>query len=231
MRYKYHKKGSGMKNNKNIVEKFFSTIKTLFLNGLFALLPITATIFFVHFTYHLILKWLTPLKKIQPTIISDIPGSEIVLVILFIIFVGVLLKFIIITPLTNRIEKIITKIPLIRTVYSASKTVVDFFNVPDPAAARKKVVLIEFMRPNNYTIGFQLELGKDSFQQLLPVAEEEKKEFVKVFVPSSPAPTTGYFLIVPREKVIETDITFEEAIKVIVSCGLITPESIQKMKK
>ena len=212
-------------------KRLFSFCKSLFFNGLFTLLPITATIFFATFTYNLVVRWLKPLKHIEPEFLLRIPGSEFVLVILFIMLVGILLRIFIITPIIHYFEKLIDKIPLIRTVYSASKTIVDFFNIPDKQKVQKKVVLIEFPRKNSYALGFLLETSKDSFQSLIPKNRQNAEEYVKVFLPSSPAPTTGYFLIIPKEDIILTDISFEEAIKAIVSCGLITPKSIKNHSK
>ncbi len=213
------------------IRKLFSFLKKLFLNGLFTLLPITATIFFVSFTFNLIIRWLEPLRLIEPEYLQRIPGSEFVLVVLFIMLIGLLLKIFIIGPLMHYFEKLIAKIPFIRTVYSASKTVVDFFNVPDKSTIEKKVVMLEFPRKNSYVIGFLLESAQDNFQKLIPEEKRASTEYVKVFLPSSPAPTTGYFFIVPREDIIETNISFEEAIKTVVSCGLITPESVKAFSK
>ena len=202
-------------------------MKSLFFQGLFTLLPITATIFFVNITYGLVVKWLSPIKQAQPHFLHQFPGSELILVFLFIFMVGVIIRFMLLAPIIHYFERLISKIPFIRTVYSASKTVVEFFNMPENATREKKVVLIEYPRKNCYCLAFLLESTQGTFEQLFQ-GSGNKQEFVKVFVPSSPAPTTGYFLILPRNEVIETEITFEEAIKTVVSCGLITPESLKQ---
>ncbi len=207
-------------------KRFFAFLKKLFFHGLFTLLPITATIFFLHVTYNLVVKWLTPLRRFEPEMLVNIPGAEIVMVIIFIMVFGAVLKAFVLAPIIHSLEKLIGKIPLIRTIYSASKTVVDFFNVPDPKTEQKKVVLVEYPRKGVYALGFLLESSKSNYQRIINEHAETQGEMVKIFMPSSPAPTTGYFLIMPRSDVIETNITFEEAIKAIVSCGLITPESL-----
>ncbi|MCK4651388.1 DUF502 domain-containing protein [Candidatus Babeliales bacterium] len=211
----------------DIFENIFSFLKSLFLNGLFTILPITATIFFMHFTYNLLVGWLYPLKKMEPLFLQKIPGAEIIIVTLLILLIGALVKLLIITPIIHRIEKIIAKIPLIRTIYSSAKIVVNFFNIPDPTHTRKKVVLIQFPKKGYYNIAFLLESAQDNFKKLIP---DDEKKYVKIFMPNSPTPATGYFFILPEDEIIPTDITFEEAIQTIVSCGLITPETIKKMK-
>ncbi len=209
-------------------ERFFSFLKSLFLNGLFTLLPITATIFFASFTYNLVVGWLGPVQRIQPGFLQRIPGSELIIFIVVVMLVGAILKFLVLAPLVHRLERLIDKIPLIRTVYSSSKTVVEFFNLPRATQEQQKVVLVEYPRKGVYSIGFQLETTRKSYQPLINEAHKRDDEYIKVFVPSSPAPTTGYFLLVPRSEIIDTPITFEEAIKAIVSCGLITPDSLSK---
>ncbi len=213
----------------NFLEKILGFIKTLFLSGLFTIIPITATIFFLHFTYNLIANWLKPLKNIEPIFLQQIPGAEFLIVILAILFVGFLVRFLIITPIIHHFEEIIIKIPLIRTIYSSAKTLVTFFNYPTPAQVTKRVVLIQFPKKGFYNLAFLLESAQNDFQKLLPEsAPIEGKKFYKIFMPNSPNPTSGYFLILSEDEIIETNITFEEAIKAIVSCGLITPETLKR---
>lgn len=210
------------------LEKILNFIKSLFLNGIITILPIAATIFFLHFTYNLVARWLYPLKQIEPEFLQKIPGAEFLIVIVAILIIGFLVKFLIITPLIHHFEKVITKIPLIRTVYTSAKTLVNFFNYPSTAQVTQRVVLIEFPKKGFYNLAFLLETAQNDFQKLLPEsAPVEEKKFYKVFMPNSPNPTSGYFLIIPEDEIIETNITFEEAIKAVVSCGLITPETLK----
>ncbi|MFH1461845.1 MAG: DUF502 domain-containing protein [bacterium] len=211
-------------------EKITGAIKSLFLSGLFTILPITATIFLVHFTYNLLSHWLIPLKKFIPILFHNIPGIEFILVTLLIFIIGMIAKILIIAPIIHYFEKLISKIPLIRTIYSAVKTLAQFFNISNIKQVGKKVILIQFPREGFYNIAFLLESAENDFQHLIPMPAKEKatKKYFRVFMPNSPNPASGYFLILPEDEIIHTDMTFEEAIKTIVSCGIITPESIQK---
>ena len=130
---------------KKFIKSFLSHLKSLFLSGLFTILPIILTVFILTFTYEFIYKWLTPLHKIEPLIFKKIPGSEFIIVTILILFIGFLLKLVFVTPIIHKFEKIIKKIPFIRSIYSSSKTVVDFFNVSDIASRRRKVILVEFI--------------------------------------------------------------------------------------
>lgn len=215
----------------NIFNKFTRFIKSLFLNGLITVLPITATIFFINFTYKLISTWFIPLKKYIPVALHTIPGIEFVFVLLLIFIIGSIGKAIIVAPIIRYFEKLISKIPLIRTVYSAVKTLAQFFNFGNLKQPGKTVVLIQFPRKNFYNIAFLLDSAENDFQKLIPIPADGKssKKYYRVFMPNAPNPASGYFLILPEDEIINTNMTFEEAIKTIVSCGIITPESIQKL--
>ena len=210
----------------DVLEKILSEIKSIFFNGFFTLLPLAATAFFINFTYNFLANWLKPLRDIEPIFLQKIPGAEIAVFLLFILTFGALVKFFIITPLIHKIEKIIVRIPMLRTVYSSAKTLVNFFNVPNPATASKRVVLIQYPKKNSYNIAFLLDSAENDFQKILP---KDNKKYFKIFMPNSPNPTSGYFFILPEDEIISTNITFEEAIKAVVSCGLITPETIEKI--
>ncbi|MBD3231279.1 DUF502 domain-containing protein [Candidatus Dependentiae bacterium] len=210
-----------------ILDYILDQIKSLFLSGFITIIPLAATLFFVHFTYNTLAKWLMPLKKLEPEFLQKVPGAEIVIFIIFILLIGALVKLFIITPIIHRIEKIIIRIPLLRMVYSSAKTLVEFFNVPNPATASKKVVLIQYPRKGSYNLAFMLESANNDFGKII----NDNRNFFKVFMPNSPNPTSGYFFILPEEEIIPTNITFEEAIKAVVSCGLITPETIKTLKK
>jgi uncharacterized membrane protein len=213
-----------------LIEKTGSCLKSLFLNGLFTALPITATIFFVHFTYNLLAHWLEPLKRIEPLFLQKIPGSEIILVTILILIFGALIKFLIVSPLIHYFERVVNKIPLVRTVYSSIKTLIDSFYGTSPIIKDKQVVLIEYPQAGSYNLAFLLGSTDNNYSKILPKSEQEKgKKFFKVFMPNSPNPTSGYFFILPEEKITPTNLTFEEAIKAAVTCGLITPESLKKL--
>lgn len=203
--------------------RLLKTIKKIFFHGLFTIFPITATIVIAHFGYTLIARWVAPLRLYVPAALQHIPGIEFGLVLGFIFLVGALLRFLILGPVVHHLEKIITRIPLIRIIYSSSKILVDFFNVPNPTTAEKTVVLVQFPHKGTYCIAFLLESAENSFQRLLP---GNQKKYYKVFMPNSPNPTSGFFMLMHRDDIIDTDISFEDAIKTIVSCGIHTPEAL-----
>lgn len=182
------------------------------------------------FIYSTAARWLIPLRELEPRLLQKIPGSEFVIITIFIILAGLLVRLFILEPIIHWGERLINKIPFIRTVYKSSKILVDFFNVPDPTTVKRKVVLIEYPRKGSYNIAFLFESADDSFAKIIPEAHKQNgRKYFKVFMPNSPNPTSGYFFILPEDEIIHTNMSFEEAIRTVVSCGLITPESLKRL--
>jgi uncharacterized membrane protein len=209
---------------------FFATLKSFFFSGLFTIIPIAATVFFINFAFHLIARIVHPLHQFEPLFIQQIPGSDFVLVMVMIVFLGIALKIFIAHAIVHHIEKLIAKIPLIRIIYSSSKILVNFFKLSDnKEVSKRKVVLIHYPRRGQLHIAFLLEPAADNYEKIIPNEHRHapNEAYFKVFMPHSPNPTTGFFFILPESDIIHTDITFEEAIKTLVSCGLITPESVK----
>lgn len=199
--------------------------KNLFLSGLFTLLPLAATAGFLKFTYTISMRILAPLRELEPLWMQQIPGSEIILVILFLVLMGALVQLLIIAPLVHYVEKVINKIPLVRIVYASVKTMVDFFDVPRHPEFKRKVVLIPYPNDQIHKLAFLLGPADDLAK--LCGSNTEVEKFVKVFMPTSHV-TTGFTMILPQRVVIETEISFEEAIKMMISCGVIHPKSLQQ---
>ncbi|MFH1831799.1 MAG: DUF502 domain-containing protein [bacterium] len=209
-------------------KKIFSFLKALFLNGFFFVLPIAFSLFFVSFSYNFIGRLLSPLRKMEPLFLREIPGSEFIVATVLIIVLGFIVKAFLARVLIHYFEQLVAKIPLIRIVYSSTKTVVDFFKLPEKMPKSHQVVLIHYPRKEYYHLAFLLDSDDKDYVSLIPESEKAcpDAKYCKVFMPHSPNPTTGYFFILPESEVIYTDISFEEAIKTLVSCGLITPESL-----
>ncbi len=216
----------------NLFQRCGSFIKTIFLSGLFTIIPIAFTLFFINFAYGFVYKILEPLRRLEPEFLQKIPGIEFVVATVMILLLGIVLKFFIINAMMHYLDRIFEKIPLVRIVYSSAKILVNFFQINKKIAPMsKKVVLIQYPRERNYHIAFLLESVDDSYGLVIPDSHKTSpdEKFYKIFMPHSPSPMTGYFFILPECDIIHTDITFEEAIRSIVSCGLITPASLKKL--
>lgn len=201
----------------NILKTTMKYIKSLFINGLIFLLPITITFALFSFFFNLIKSWLIPLRKLDIPVLEAIPHHEILLIIGFIFLVGALLRFFILKPLVQFIEDILSRIPLIRVVYSGVKQLVHAFTSHDQLSF-KKVVVIEFPIKGAYSIGF---LTSQVPHQISPKTDEV---FVNIYIPTTPNPTTGFFVMVPEGEYTETDLTRQEATALIISGGILQPE-------
>ena len=206
-------------------------MRSSFLSGLFTLIPLAATLMFMNFLYGFVIRILGPLRNLEPAFLRAIPASEFVLVMVLILLLGVALKAFIANRVVHFLEGLVNRIPLVRIVYSAVKILVEFFKVSDQTLAfKRQVVLIPYPKKGQYHLAFLLESAEDSYEPIIPQAMKlyEGERYVKVFMPNSPNPTSGYFFIMPEDEIVKTDISFEEAIKTLVSCGLITPESLKR---
>lgn len=212
-----------------LISRFFNLLKNTFLSGLFTILPIAATIFFITFTYNFVVKSLQPLKDFAPLFLKTMPGVEFILATCLIFIIGIILRVVIADTIIEYFESWLAKIPLVRIVYSSAKTLVDFFKMPTHGYTKRTVVLITYPRPGQYHLAFLLESADNNYATLIPEGLKRREgKYCKVFMPNSPNPSSGYFFIMPEDDIIYTDISFEEAIKAIVSCGLITPDSLKK---
>jgi uncharacterized membrane protein len=118
----------------------------------------------------------------------------------------------------SRIERFITSVPILKQVYPSVKQIVDFLFSDERPVKFNRVVAVEYPRKGVWAMGF---LTADAFTTIA----ERAGDCVTVFVPSSPTPFTGYAVCVPRHEVLELPVTVDEAIRFIVSCGVLVPET------
>lgn len=204
-----------------IIQKIIDRIWRIFLNGLFAILPLSITLGLFTFSFRMIVDWLHPVRHFletkYPGITTAIPYVELFLIISIIFFIGTLLSSFLLRSFVNAIEKMVVHIPLVRPVYSGIKQLVEAFGVQDKMSF-KKVVVIEFPRIGIYSLGF---LTRELPE---PISPQTGQKFFNVFIPTTPNPTSGYFVIVPEKDIIVVKLTRQEAMAMIISGGIIQPE-------
>ena len=208
---------------KKIFDFILDTIKTIFITGLVTLLPITLTVGLFAFSWNMLKGWLEPLEKIQPEILKHVPHSGIILAILFIFITGTILKLFVLHSIIHFFESILERIPLVRSVYSGIKRIIQAFSVHDKESF-KQVVLVEFPRKGIYSIGF---LTSKFPKELSPDKEED---FCHVYIPTTPNPTTGYLIIIPSQSIKKINLTRQEAMALIISGGIIQPDRLAEKK-
>jgi uncharacterized membrane protein len=146
-----------------------------------------------------------------------IPGLGIVLMLLILLVTGVLGANIVGRSTVGLWESLLERIPVVRSVYSAAKNFTEIV-FSDSSQSFKKVLLIEYPRKGLYSLAFQTssELGE--------VQGRTGEEVVCTFVPTTPNPTSGFIIIVPRREVTELDMEVDEALKMIISLGVVVPK-------
>ena len=201
--------------NKVKKSSIFARIRNNFIAGVVVLIPIGITIYFTLFIVSISSKILP--KEINPNhyLPYDIPGVEIIIAVALITLIGWISLSFIGKRLLDLLNKVLKRIPILRTIYSAIVQMTETFTKGDDK--KKSVVLVEYPRKGSWAVGFATKENSGE------IANRTKKNLVNVFVPTTPNPTSGFLLMFPKEDVIYLDLTFEEASKFIVSAGTSNP--------
>ena len=196
----------------NINKKsIFAKIRNNFIAGIVVLIPIGITLYLTLFLIRISGKIIP--KEINPNnyLPFDIPGVEILMALLIITLTGWLSLSFLGKKFFEIFNNILKKIPILRTIYSAIGQMTESFTKSDDN--QKSVVLIEYPRKGVWVVGFATKENKGLIKEKL------KEEIVNVFVPTTPNPTSGFLLVVPKKDLIFLDIAYEQASKFIVSAG------------
>jgi len=185
----------------------WQTIKRRIFAGLIALMPIMATYWIIRLLFDFLDRFSGPLLKI---IGVQIPGLGIILTILFIFIIGLFVTNVLGRTVLRWSEIAVAKVPIVSTIYNSIKQITGAFS-GSTAKSFQRVVLIEYPRKNLWTMAFVTNESKNKNGDL----------FYHLFVPTTPNPTSGVFIIVPKNDAIHPDISVESGLKTIVSGGII----------
>lgn len=196
-----------------------SALKTWFLTGLLVLVPLAITLWVLSLIIGTMDQSLALLPSAwQPDRLLGvkIPGLGAILTLLFILIVGVLAHNFIGQKLVTWWEALLGRIPVVGPIYSSVKQVSDTL-LSSNGNAFRKALLVQYPREGVWTIAFQTGVpGGDVKNHLVG-------DYVSVYVPTTPNPTSGFFLMLPRSDVIELEMSVDEALKYIVSMGVVAP--------
>ena len=192
-------------------------------------IPFVVSILIFQWLFHLMTGFLSPVisyilpKAANLFYVGYIPDNylrivvivlSIILLIVVLYFIGTVGQNVLGKRLIVLSEKLFLKIPIVGTIYGSSKQVVKALSLPD-SAVFKSVVLVEFPRPGLKAIGFLTGY----------ITDNDGKKYCKVFIPTTPNPTTGFFELVPVDEVAQTNISIEDGFKMIISGGVVAPET------
>ena len=199
-----------MMNNK-LKKSFLVRIRNYFFTGAVVLIPIAVTLYLTL----LIIKVSTKIlpKELNPNnyLPVDIPGIEILISVIFITFIGWLSLSFLGKKIIDILNNLLRKIPILRTIYSAIGQMTETFTKSENP--EKSVVVLEYPRKGIWVVGFATKENKGIIKKSI------NEDLVNVFVPTTPNPTSGFLLMVPKKDLIYLDMTFEEASRFIVSAG------------
>jgi uncharacterized membrane protein len=196
-------------------------LRRIIIAGLLVWLPLGITVFIIKIlidllgrTYLLIPEALRPENLFGVTI----PGFGIIMAVIILFGTGLVAANYLGKTLVETWEKFLDKIPLVRSIYAPLKTFAELV-LSDQTQSFSKVLLIQYPRKGLYSLCFQT--SKDVGE----IQEKSGVDVVCVFIPTTPNPTSGYIILIPKDEVIELDMSVEDALKMIISLGVVVPTS------
>jgi uncharacterized membrane protein len=192
-------------------------IRRYLVAGLLVWIPIGITVFFVSLLIRLMNQSLVLLALLPEEWRSfAIPGLGIVLTLIVLLTTGLFAANFVGHSMIAFWESVLDRIPFVRSVYSGAKKFSEIV-LSESSQSFKKVLLIEYPRKGIYSLAFQ------SGTNLGEVQARTGDEVICCFVPTTPNPTSGFIVLVPKDEVIELDMQVDEAIKMVVSLGVVVP--------
>ena len=195
-------------------------LRRYLIAGLLVWLPIGVTVLVVKLLVDLMDQTLVVLPEAyRPDRLLGfhVPGLGVVLSVLVVLSTGVVMAHFFGQQLLNAWEAILNRIPLVRSIYSSVKQLSATL-LSSGGQSFRKVLLVEYPRKGLWTLAFQTgaEVGE--------AQAKTGEEVINVYVPTTPNPTSGFFLMVPRRDVVELDMSVDEGLKMIISMGVVVPK-------
>lgn len=198
----------------------FHRLRNYFLTGIVVAAPLAITIYLAWAFVRAIDRQITPLIPAQYNpetyLAFSIPGLGLIIVIAFLTLLGALAANLFGRTLIRMGERILDRMPVVRSVYGTLKQIFETV-VSQHSNSFKEVVLVEYPRKGLWAIAF---VSSDTKGE---IDEKTHGAMVNVFLPTTPNPTSGFLLFVPREGLITLDMTVDDGIKYVISAGLVTP--------
>ena len=195
----------------NVKKSIFTKIRNYFIAGIVVLIPIGITLyltlFLIRISGNIIPKEINPNNYLP----FDIPGVEIIIALIIITVTGWLSLSFLGKKFFELFDNILKKIPILRTIYSAIGQMTESFTKNDNK--QKSVVLLEYPRKGVWAVGFATSENQGI------IKDKINEDLINVFLPTTPNPTSGFLLMVPKKDLIYLEVTFEQASKFIVSAG------------
>ena len=214
-------KQSGQKKASSRRLGLIAAARNNFLTGLIIVAPVVITIYLtwtiIEFVDARVVPWVPAVYTPRTYIEYDIPGFGLFIFLVFTTVVGYFTRNLFGRQLIRIAEGWVDRLPIVRTIYNALKQIVETI-LSQSHSSFQKACLVEYPRKGIWAIAF---ISTSTKGEIPPKAGEP--EMMSVFLPTTPNPTSGFLLFVPTADVIELDMTVEEAAKLVISAGLVSP--------
>jgi len=201
-------------------------LRNYFISGLLFWIPLALTVLVIKFFLEVVNN-LVPTKLLPESLLNldtTIPGSGIILVILIILITGALVTNILGRKLVDLWERALNKIPGFRNIYNALKKISSTV-LNTSSDSFRKAYLIQYPSKGIWVIAFQSGDYEGEVKNIIG------GEVVNLFVPTTPNPTSGFFVMMPKKDAYELQMSVEEAFKLVISAGVVTPENLKIKEK
>ncbi|MCX8116720.1 MAG: DUF502 domain-containing protein [Desulfobacterota bacterium] len=198
------------------MKRLLRHLRTKIIAGLLVILPLGITVFILKFVFTALDDLVGPLGPRVTQFLFQreihLPGLGIIIFLLLLYLLGVITTNVMGRKLVGWTDRILTNLPIVKNIYLSSKQLTEAFSTSRKGSFRQ-AVFVEFPQPGNFVLGFIT----NEFSDLT------SRSKITVFVPTAFIPPQGFTLFLPREKVIPSQLTIEEAIKAVMSVGIVTP--------
>lgn len=212
-------------------KEILNHFKNLLLTGLFVVVPFLAALWLSWWLYDLLTVWAIGLaakmkipgiamdgKNVSFWVEQGIRVAALIVMLIGLLVIGQLTKLTLGRRLINLGQWLLLHLPLVSSIYSTCKQIADAMQSTSGGVFRQ-AVLFEYPRQGSYTVGFVTNENQEGNE----LTEKLGKQLVSVFIPTTPNPTSGFLLLIPRENCIFLDMSVSEAMKLIVSIGTVLP--------
>lgn len=204
-------------------------MKKYLMTGLVILLPVVLTLMIIWFLLHFFTEPLAPLaQRLLNSLPFLLPGSmvmvvsrlfSLVTIVLLIIALGAITRYFLFKNAMKLTNLVMSRIPFVKTIYKVSRDIIAALVAPDGKQAFKEAVMVPFPERPHFCMGF---LSGEAAHEC---QEKTGQKLMAVFAPTAPHPISGFLFLVPECDVQRVDMTKEDALKYLVSCGVVLPES------
>ena len=211
--------------NQSRKSKFTSNLRNNFLTGLAVIIPVFITTYLIWSTIGIVDGWVLPLipeiYALDKFIGIDVKGIGVIIFLLFTVFIGSLTKGYFGRTILKSAESLVDRMPVVRSIYNGIKQIAEtVFSQSNNSFER--ACLVEYPRKGIWAVAFVSTKTKGEVSEKIG----KNKELFSIFLPTTPNPTSGFLLFLPEKDIIFLDMSVEDAAKLVISAGLVTPKNI-----